>query len=94
MWGTSFSAHTAAGAVQYRPPALKSLLINMGGMSNAWDHGVRFRGTYEMGRQLTWAWGQLLADAPTEDVKALLRNERVEDWYSVQPLRRGLSFIS
>lgn len=94
MWGTSFSAHTAAGAAQYRPPALRSLLINMGGMSNAWDHGVRFRGAYEMGRQLTWAWGQLLADAPSEDIKALLRKERVEDWYSVQPLRRGLNPLS
>ena len=41
MWGTSFAAHTQAGAAQYRPPALKALLINMGGMSNAWDHGVR-----------------------------------------------------
>lgn len=94
MWGTSFSAHTAAGAAQYHPPALKTLLINMGGMSNGWDHGVRFRGAYEIGRQLTWAWGQLLADAPSEDVRTLLKNERVEDWYSVQPLRRGLNPLS
>jgi putative CocE/NonD family hydrolase len=94
MWGTSFAAHTQAGAAQYHPPALKALLINMGGMSNGWDHGVRYRGTYEMGRQLTWAWSQLLADARSEDVKALLTKEKVEDWYSVQPMRRGLNPLS
>lgn len=94
MFGTSFAAHEQAGAAQYRPPSLKSLLINMGGMSNGWDHGVRYRGTYEMGRQLTWAWSQLLADARTDDVKALLTKEKVEDWYGVQPFRRGLNPLS
>lgn len=94
MWGTSFAAHTQAGAAQYHPPSLKTLLINMGGMSNGWDHGVRYRGTYEMGRQLTWAWSQLLADARSPDVKALLTNEKVEDWYNVQPMRRGQNPLS
>lgn len=94
MWGTSFAAHMQAGAAQYRPPSLKALLINMGGMSNGWDHGVRHRGTYEMGRQLTWAWSQLLADARSDDVRALLTKEKVEDWYSVQPMRRGLNPLS
>ncbi|MDQ6612636.1 MAG: CocE/NonD family hydrolase [Gemmatimonadota bacterium] len=94
MWGTSFSAHMEAGAVQYHPPALKSLVLNMGGLSNGWDHGVRYRGAYEMGRQLTWAWSQLLADARSDDVKSLLTREHVEDWYSVQPMRRGLNPLS
>jgi putative CocE/NonD family hydrolase len=94
MWGTSFSAHTEAGAAQYNPPSLKSMVLNMGGLANGWDHGVRYRGTYEMGRQLTWAWSQLLADARTPDVKALLAKEKVEDWYSVQPMRRGLNPLS
>jgi putative CocE/NonD family hydrolase len=94
MWGTSFSAHTEAGAAQYNPPSLKSMVLNMGGLANGWDHGVRYRGTYEMGRQLTWAWSQLLADARSPDVKALLTKEKVEDWYSVQPMRRGLNPLS
>lgn len=55
MWGQSFAAHAQAGAAQLDPPHLSTLVINMGGMSNAWDHGVRYRGTYEMDRQLTWA---------------------------------------
>jgi hypothetical protein len=94
MWGTSFAAHMEAGAAQMHPAALKTLVINMGGMSNAWDHGVRYRGTYEMGRQLTWAWGQLAADAPNPSVKKLLEQEKVETWYDVQPMRRGLNPLS
>src|SRR4051812_12669540 len=29
MWGTSFAAHMQAGAAQYHPPSLKTLVINM-----------------------------------------------------------------
>ncbi len=94
MWGQSFAAHAQAGAAQLKPPSLSTLVINMGGMSNAWDHGVRYRGTYEMGRQLTWAWSQMLADARTPAVKALLTQEKVEDWYARQPMRRGLNPLS
>ena len=66
----------------------------MGGMSNAWDHGVRYRGAYEMGRQITWAWEQLAADTRDPAIKALLKREKVEDWYMVQPMRRGLNPLS
>lgn len=91
MWGTSFSAHMQAAAAQLKPPALKALVLNMGGMSNAWDHGVRYRGTYEMGRQLTWAWAQMRGNARTPEARKVVEVEKVEDWYDVQPLRRGLS---
>lgn len=94
MWGTSFDAHMEAGAAIMHPPSLKTTVINMGGLSNGWDHGVRYRGTYEMGRQITWAWSQMLADARTESVKKLLEKEKVEDWYDVQPMRRGLNPLS
>ena len=94
MWGTSFAAHMEAGAAQLHPPSLKTIVVNMGGMSNAWDHGVRYRGAYEMGRQLTWAWSQLAADAPNPSVRKLLEREKVEDWYGVQPMRRGLNPLS
>lgn len=95
MWGTSFAAHAQAGAAQLHPPSLKTLVISMGGMSNAWDHGVRYRGTYEMGRQLTWAWSQLAADAPNAAVRKLLtEQEKVENWYDVQPMKRGLNPLS
>jgi len=94
MWGSSFAAHTQAGAAIMHPSALKTLVINMGGLSNGWDHGVRYRGTYEMGRQITWAWQQLAADAPDSSVRKLLEQEKVENWYNVQPMRRGLNPLS
>lgn len=93
-WGTSYSAHTQAGAAIMNPPAMKTAVLNQGGMPNAWDHGVRYRGTYEMGRQLTWAWSQMRADAKSPEVRKLLETEKVEDWYAAQPLRRGLNPLS
>jgi putative CocE/NonD family hydrolase len=93
-WGTSFAAHTQAGAAQLHPPALATMVVNMGGLSNGWDHGVRYRGTYEMGRQITWAWQQLAADAPNAAVKKSLEQNKVEDWYLAQPMRRGLNPLS
>jgi putative CocE/NonD family hydrolase len=91
MYGTSYAAHTQADASKLNPPGLKTMVINMGGMSNAWNHSVRFDGAFEMGRQLTWAWGQILEDAKDPVTKALLTAEKVEDWYSALPLRKGLS---
>ena len=93
-WGTSYAAHMQAGAAQLAPPSMKTAVLNQGGMPNAWDHGVRYRGTYELGRQLTWAWSQMLADARSPEAKKLLETEKVEDWYSVQPLRRGQNPLS
>jgi putative CocE/NonD family hydrolase len=94
MWGQSFAAHSQAGAAQLKPPALATLVLNMGGLANGWDHGVRYRGAYEMGRQITWAWQQLLADAKRPEIKALLERENVEDWYARQPMPRGLNPLS
>jgi putative CocE/NonD family hydrolase len=94
MWGTSYAAHTQADAAKLNPPALRTLVINMGGMSNAWDHSVRFRGAFEMGRQLTWAWQQADEDAPSPTVKAALASQKVTDWYAAQPFRKGLNPLS
>jgi uncharacterized protein len=94
MWGTSYAAHTQADASKLNPPSLKTLVINMGGMSNAWDHSVRFDGAFEMGRQLTWAWDQILQDTKDPVVKQLLTKEKVTDWYTALPLRKGLNPLS
>ena len=56
MWGTSYGAHTQADAAKLNPPALKAMLLNQGGMANAWDHAVRHGGAFELGRELTWAF--------------------------------------
>jgi putative CocE/NonD family hydrolase len=91
MYGTSYAAHTQADASKLAPPHLRALLLNMGGMSNAWDHSVRYDGAFEMGRQLTWAWSQALDDAKDPLVKGMLSKEDVNAWYSALPIRKGLS---
>jgi uncharacterized protein len=94
MYGTSYAAHTQADASKLAPPHLRALLLNMGGMSNAWDHSVRYDGAFEMGRQLTWAWSQALDDAKDPITKGMLSKEDVNAWYSALPLRKGLSPLS
>jgi putative CocE/NonD family hydrolase len=94
MYGTSYAAHTQADAAKLAPPHLRALLLNMGGMSNAWDHSVRYDGAFEMGRQLTWAWSQALDDAKDPVTKAMLSKEDVNAWYSALPIRKGLSPLS
>lgn len=94
MYGTSYAAHTQADASKLHPPSLKTMVLNMGGMSNAWNHSVRFDGAFEMGRQLTWAWGQILEDTKDPVVREMLTKEKVEDWYTALPLRKGLNPLS
>jgi hypothetical protein len=94
MYGTSYAAHTQADASKLAPPHLRTLVLNMGGMSSAWNHSVRYDGAFEMGRQLTWAWQQALDDAKDPITKAMLSKEDVSAWYSALPIRKGLSPLS
>jgi len=94
MFGTSYAAHTQADPAKLDPPSLGPLVLNMGGMSNAWDHSVRFDGTFEVGRQLTWAWGQVLEETDDPVVRELFETEKVVAWYDALPLRKGLSPLS
>ena len=94
MYGTSYAAHTQADASKLAPPHLRALLLNMGGMANAWDHSVRYDGAFEMGRQLTWAWSQALDDAKDPVTKSMLSKEDVTAWYAALPIRQGLSPLS
>ncbi len=91
MFGTSYAAHTQADASKLNPPHLSTMILNMGGLANAWDHSVRYDGAFEMGRQLTWAWSQALEDAKDPITKAMLSKESVTDWYAALPIRKGLS---
>lgn len=94
MWGTSYGAHTQAEAAKMNPPALRALLLNEGGLSNAWDNAVRHGGAFELGRELTWAWGEVAADAVDPVVKQHIQAEKVTDWYSALPFRNGLNPLS
>ena len=91
MWGTSYAAHTQADAAKLNPPAMGALILNMGGMSNAWDHAVRHGGAFELGRELTWAWRQIGEKTTDPVVKQHLEKETLPEWYAALPFRPGLS---
>ncbi|MFS3134129.1 CocE/NonD family hydrolase [Gluconacetobacter sacchari] len=94
MYGTSYAAHTQADTAKLHPPHLRALVLNMGGMADAWDHSVRNDGAFELGRQLSWAWEQIIADTKDPVVRARLQHEKLEDWYTALPLRPGLNPLS
>jgi putative CocE/NonD family hydrolase len=94
MWGTSYGAHTQAEAAKMNPPALRAVLLNQGGLSNAWDNAVRHGGAFELGRELTWAWGELRADAKDDVARSHIDAEKVTDWYTALPFRKGLNPLS
>ncbi|MCB9296049.1 MAG: CocE/NonD family hydrolase [Lewinellaceae bacterium] len=94
MWGTSYGAHTQADASKLNPEGLSAMIINMGGMANAWNHAVRQGGAFELGRELTWAFRQIPMEIDDPVVKAHFEREQVDDWYHAWPFRRGLSPLS
>ena len=57
MWGTSYGAHTQAEAAKADAPGLGIIIVNMGGLSNAWDNAVRHGGAFELGRELDLGLG-------------------------------------
>lgn len=94
MWGTSYGAHTAADASKLNPEGLSAMIINMGGMANAWGHAVRQGGAFELGRELTWAFRQIPLEIEDPVVKAHFEREQADDWYHAWPFRRGLNPLS
>ncbi len=94
MWGTSYAAHAAADASKMDPPSLAAIVMNEGGMANAWDHAVRQGGAFELGRELTWAFRQIPLEMDSPVIRGHFERETVEDWYSAWPFRRGLNPLS
>lgn len=94
MFGTSYGAHTQADASKLNPKGLAAAILNMGGMTNAWDHAVRQNGAFELGRELTWAFKQVPAEVDDPVVKAHFEKEKITDWYTAWPFRNGLNPLS
>src|SRR5687767_14926795 len=94
MWGTSYGAHTQADAAKLNPPALKTLVLNMGGLANGWHEKVRSGGAFELGQQLGWAFNQLEGTTKDPVIKKLFEKETAADWWEAMPLRKGLNPLS
>ena len=94
MWGTSYGAHVQAAAAQLNPPHLKTMVLNMGGTYNGWDHAIRNHGAFEL-KQLTWAFKYIKDEMKSDPVVLdMLNRERIEDWVTAFPFRKGLSPLS
>jgi uncharacterized protein len=94
MWGTSYAAHTQATAAIQKPPHLKTLILNQGGVHNGWDHKIRNHGAFELAQQIGWAFGQLAAQSNNAEAKAMMQVEKPADWVAVLPGKRGLNPLS
>ncbi len=93
MWGTSYAAHVQANAAKLKPPHLETIVVNMGGMYNGWDHKIRNHGAFEL-QQLTWAFRQLAAETEDPVVREMLSREKIHDWLRALPLRKGRNPLS
>ncbi len=85
MWGTSYGAHTQADAAKLAPPALGTLVLNMGGLSDPWTHKVRNHGAFELGQQLGWAHSQLSAVMEGDEARRQLEASSPADWFPLTP---------
>ena len=90
MWGRSYGAHVQAGAAKLNPSHLKTIVVNMGGTSNAWTHAVGNHGAFEL-KQIIWAFKHIREATDNPAVKEMLVREKSTDWLTVLPLRKGLS---
>jgi len=91
MWGTSYAAHTQASAAILKPPHLKTMVLNMGGLYNGWHHKIRNHGAFELAQQLGWAFTQLATQTNDAAAHDLLTRERSADWAGALRARPGLS---
>ena len=94
MWGTSYGAHTQADAAKLNPPGLETLVLTMGGLSDAWTHKVRNHGAFELGQQLGWAHLQLAAVADDPEIRLRLQEEPPSDWFPDTPFQKGENPLS
>ena len=51
MWGTSYAAHSQASAAITHHPALKTVMINCGGLYSGWEYKIRNHGAFELAQQ-------------------------------------------
>ncbi|MCX4907894.1 CocE/NonD family hydrolase [Streptomyces sp. NBC_00878] len=91
MTGVSYSAHVQAAAAAEGAPGLAAMFQDSGGLSCAYDAGMRMGGAFEL-KQVTWALRQAASspEAAADPVLAeqLLRVD-VAGWFGAMPWRPG-----
>lgn len=94
MWGTSYAAHTQAGPAILAPPALKTVVLNCGGLYDGWTYKMRQGGAFELAQQITWAFSQLAAQTKNPAAQAAAKGAVVGDWVGSMAGARGLNPLS
>lgn len=93
--GLSYAAHTQLAMACLHPPGLRSMVLDSGGFSNAFQCGIRQGGAFEL-KQATWAWRQAkespaaLADPR---IREALEQEDIHQWFAQMPWQPGHSPI-
>ena len=90
--GLSYGAHTQAALGCLNPPGLLAQVLDCGGFLDAWHHGVRQNGAFEL-RQATWACKQALLSPEAQSnpiLKAALESENIHDWFTL--LGQGIAW--
>lgn len=90
MFGSSYGGHVQASAAKLNPPHLSTIVVQFGGTSNGWESSIRNHGPLDH-KQLTWAFGQILAETKDPIVREFMKAEAKPDWFHTLPLKRGLS---
>lgn len=92
-FGLSYSAHTQTSLAALKPPGLKAMLLDCGGLANAYRNGVRHGGAFEM-KQATWAFRHarqsVLASGDAAAIAAI-EQENLVEWLQRWPWKRGHS---
>lgn len=92
-YGLSYGAHVQMAAACLNPPALRCMVVDCGGFSDAYRAGIRQGGAFEL-KQLTWAYRHALLSPLTQADparKAALEAEDIRDWFTRLPWSEGNS---
>jgi uncharacterized protein len=94
-FGLSYSAHTQTSLAALEPPGLKAMVLDCGGLANAYRNGVRHGGAFEL-KQVTWAYRharQHLLSTGNTSALAAIDAEDLAGWMRRWPWKRGHSPI-
>ena len=94
--GLSYAAHTQVALACLRPPILKSMFVDCGGFSNAFQDGIRQGGAFEL-KQVTWAYNLGLESKEAQSdprLKRALGDIDLKAWFASMPWKRGHTPLS
>jgi uncharacterized protein len=94
--GLSYAAHTQVALACLRPPILRSMFVDCGGFSNAFQDGIRQGGAFEL-KQVTWAYNLGLESKEAQadpNLKRALAAMDLKAWFASMPWKRGHTPLS